>query len=166
MANELPKMNMEKTETGCCSKFNPEAWDEQTFVFDNKLFVKAKTMSFWHIPLNMGAMFPRIWKKIEQENAIGDSFLVLSCDPSPWKGEHYFAVEKDIPGEEMVRMSGTFLTKVFEGAFKEVGNWMSQMKEYAESKGKTMKKLYFFYTTCPKCAKHYGKNYVVAFAEV
>jgi len=25
---------------------------------------------------------------------------------------------------------------------------------------------FFYYTTCPKCAKHYGKNYVVAFAEV
>jgi hypothetical protein len=26
--------------------------------------------------------------------------------------------------------------------------------------------LYFFYMTCPKCAKHYGKNYVVAVAKV
>ena len=34
------------------------------------------------------------------------------------------------------------------------------------SQGQQMRKLYFFYTTCPKCIKHYGKNYVVAFAEV
>jgi len=26
--------------------------------------------------------------------------------------------------------------------------------------------MYFFYTTCPKCAKKYGKNYVVILAEV
>ena len=26
--------------------------------------------------------------------------------------------------------------------------------------------LYFFYTTCPKCAKYYGKNYVVLVAQV
>ncbi len=26
--------------------------------------------------------------------------------------------------------------------------------------------LYFFYTTCPKCAKAYGKHYVVLFAQV
>ena len=25
---------------------------------------------------------------------------------------------------------------------------------------------YFFYTTCPRCAKHYGKNYVVGVAKV
>jgi len=27
-------------------------------------------------------------------------------------------------------------------------------------------KLYFGYTTCPSCAKAYGKNYVVLFAKV
>ncbi|WP_455707283.1 hydrolase [Mesorhizobium sp. ORM8.1] len=26
--------------------------------------------------------------------------------------------------------------------------------------------VYFFYTTCPKCAKAYGKNYVVGIATV
>jgi len=40
------------------------------------------------------------------------------------------------------------------------------MKDYVKSKGKKIKELYFYYTTCPKCAKHYGKNYVVAFAQV
>jgi len=29
-----------------------------------------------------------------------------------------------------------------------------------------MEKLFFFYTTCPKCAKAYGKNYVVLLAKV
>jgi hypothetical protein len=40
------------------------------------------------------------------------------------------------------------------------------MLEYVKSKGKTMKRMYFFYTTCPACAKAYGKNYVVILAEV
>jgi hypothetical protein len=31
---------------------------------------------------------------------------------------------------------------------------------------RALETLYFFYTTCPKCAKHYGKNYVVAVAKV
>jgi len=39
-------------------------------------------------------------------------------------------------------------------------------KIFDDNKNKILKKLYFFYTTCPKCAKHYGKNYVIAFAEV
>jgi hypothetical protein len=40
------------------------------------------------------------------------------------------------------------------------------METYVQAKGKKMDTLYFFYTTCPKCAKHYGKNYVVEVAKV
>jgi hypothetical protein len=33
-------------------------------------------------------------------------------------------------------------------------------------RGKKLEKLYFAYTTCPGCAKVYGKNHVVLFARV
>ncbi|MFA6436615.1 MAG: hydrolase [Candidatus Paceibacterota bacterium] len=33
-------------------------------------------------------------------------------------------------------------------------------------KGKIKKKWYMWYTTCPKCAKVYGKNHVVIVGEV
>ncbi len=73
---------------------------------------------------------------------------------------------KDVPGAEMARVSGTFLAKVFEGPYKDIRNWIGQMKKYIASKGRDIEKMYFFYTTCPKCAKHYGKNYVVLLAKV
>jgi hypothetical protein len=41
-----------------------------------------------------------------------------------------------------------------------------EMAEYVKVRGKEMKKLYFSYTTCSRCAKVYGKNYVVLFARV
>jgi len=66
----------------------------------------------------------------------------------------------------MTSLSGTFLTKVFEGPYQNVGEWAQEMKEYVESKGRKLKKLYFSYTTCPRCAKAYGKNYVVLFAQI
>lgn len=164
--NEIPKMNMDKSETGCCPRFDPTPWDKQTFIFENKLFAKAETCSFFHIPLNMGKVFTRVWTKIWQTNATPDGFLVLSYGPSMWKEEHYFAVNEEIPGEEMVKLSGTFLSKVFEGPFQNAGKWMNEMTEYVKSQGKTAKKMYMFYTTCPRCAKHYGKNFVVIFAQV
>ena len=71
-----------------------------------------------------------------------------------------------MPDTEMVRLSGNFLAKVFEGPYHEAGKWAKEMVEFVNSQNKELKKLYFFYTTCPKCAKHYGKNYVVGFAEV
>src|SRR4030042_3140311 len=164
--NQLPKQNFDAPETGCCPKFDPSPWDEKEFTFKDKLFAKANTINFMHIPLNMGSVIKKSWKKIEAAQANDKSeWLLLSYDPSPWKGEHFFAVTKDVPGLEMVKLSGTYQTKVFEGNFKEAPNWVSQTIDYLKTKGKVLKKLYFYYTTCPKCAKHYGKNYVVAFAQ-
>ncbi len=163
--NKLPKYDTSDNPTGCCPRFNPEDWDQQELHFKDKLFVKATTRSFFHIPINMGRVFPKTFKELEQANAMDmDDFAVLSYDISPWKGEHYFAVTKEVPGLENVRLSGDYLTHVFEGPYKNAREWYGEMKEYVEEKGKKPEKIYFFYTTCPKCAKEYGENYVVAIA--
>ena len=78
----------------------------------------------------------------------------------------YIAVDRDIPGAGMATLSGTFLTKVYEGSFRDMKKWISDITEFVKSKGKTVNKLYFHYTTCPACAKKYGKNYVVIFAKI
>jgi hypothetical protein len=78
----------------------------------------------------------------------------------------YIEVTKEIPNAEHARLSGSFLSKVFEGPFRDTGQWCQQMAEWVRSKGKTIKRSLMYYTTCPKCAKHYGKNYVVILAQV
>ena len=165
--NELPKLNMADNPTGCCPRFEPEDWDGQTFVFQDKLFAKASTVNFMHVPLNMASVMKKSWAKIQAADAYREGeFAILSYDPSPFKGDHYFTVTKEVDGMENVRLSGTYLTKVFEGPYKESSTWVKAMHDYIKSQGKELKKLYFYYTTCPKCVKFYGKNYVVAFAEI
>ena len=66
----------------------------------------------------------------------------------------------------MARLSGHFLTKVFEGPYSDAPGWCAEMGRYVQDKGQQLETLYFFYTTCPRCAKHYGKNYVVGIAKV
>lgn len=165
--NQVPEYDMSDNPTGCCPRFKADEWDERELHFEDKKFVKAETRSIFHIPINMGKVFPKTFAAIQQANARReDEFIVLSHDPSLWKGEHYFSVDKDVPGQEVVELSGDYLTKVFEGPFKDQPKWEKAMREYVESRGRSMKKSYFFFTTCPKCAKVYGKNYVVAVAEV
>lgn len=165
--NELPKMNLDLSETKCCPKFQPETWDEQTFTFEDKRFIKMKTCNFMYVPLNMGRVLGKSWRQVEAQGAdTKDHYLLLSHDCSPWKAEHYMEVTKEVEGLENVTMSGVFLTKVFEGPFKEAPKWAKAAEAYAKEKGKEMKKLYFFYTTCPKCIKHWKQNYVVAFIQV
>ena len=165
--NTLPKYDMSDNPTNCCPRFNTEGWDEQELHFKDKLFVKAKTRSIFHIPINMGSVYPKTFAEIEKANAIDyNDLIVLSYDPSPWTGEHYFSVNRNVPGQVMTHMTGDYLTKVFEGPYKNAPKWEKEMKVFVESKGKHVKKTYFFYTTCPKCAKFYGKNYVVAVSEI
>ena len=165
--NTLPKYDMSDNPTNCCPKFKPEGWDEQELHFRKKLFLKAKTRSIFHIPINMGSVYPKTFADIKKANAHSDDdFVVLSYDPSAWTGEHYFSVTKDVPGHEIVEMTGDFLTKIFEGPYKNAPKWAKEMEAYVKGKGRQVKKTYFFYTTCPKCAKAYGRNYVVALSEV
>lgn len=166
-ANTLPKYDMTDNPTGCCPRFQPEEWDDQKLHFEDKLFVRAKTRSVGHIPMNMGSVFGKTFKAIEQAGAnSNDDFIVMSRELSAWSAEHLFSVTKDVPEQDMVRLSGDFLTKVFEGPYKEVPRWQEQQSQILKERGKEPAEFYFFYTTCPKCAKIYGKNYVVALAGI
>ena len=164
--NRLPKYDLKNSETGCCPRFDPAPWEGQELHFKDKPFVKAKTISLFHIPLNMGAMFAATLEAIDDAKATDEEFVVLSRDVSPWSAEHFFAVTHDVPGQENVKLSGDFITHVFEGPFSDTGKWCKELDDFAASKNKRVERQYYFYTTCPKCAKHYGKNYVVGIAKV
>jgi len=164
----MEKHTAEKAE--CCPRFDPAPWNEKELTWKDKLFVMDRVPQFMHIPLPgaFGKTVGRTWKKIEGARAKPETkdFLMLAFDPSPWKSELYFSVTKEVPDAENVKLSGTFLTKVFEGPYNAVPKWIKAMDQYVAGKGLKVKKYYFYYTTCPKCAKTYGKNYVVVFAEV
>lgn len=165
--NQLPVYDQTDNPTGCCPRFNPEGWDKQSLRFDDKLFLRARTRSLFHIPVNMGPVFSRTFKAIDDAGAaISDGFVVMSHDPSPWRAEHLFSVGREVPGHECVRLSGNFQTRVFEGPFKDVGRWQQQFEKDLAADGKKAARVHFFYTSCPKCAKAYGKNYVVGIAEL
>lgn len=151
--------------TGCCEPFNPESRQDKEVVWDNRLFVKDRVASFFHIPLNMGKKVLKNMGLIEKAGA-KDEQLMLFDENSLWGCDIYIAVAKEVPGGKMAQISGTFLTKVFEGPYKNAGQWAKEMEAYVKDKGKDLKKLYFSYTTCPRCAKVYGKNYVVLFAQI
>lgn len=166
VTNAVPRYDATDNPTNCCPRFKPEGWDGQELHFENKPFVQASTISLFHVPLNMGSVFARTWKAIEDLHAEDGGLLVLSHDDSPWHAEHLFAVSRPVPGARMVHLTGDFLTKVFEGPYENARAWCDEMRDYVAQRGRTLDTLYFFYTTCPKCAKYYGKNYVVGIAKL
>ncbi len=160
-------MDLNQTkDTGCCSRFNPKPWDEKEIVWNDKLFIKDRVRSIFHIPINFGKIMIKNTKMIENADACSYDDVLLSDENSLWGADLYIGVTKEIETANNVKISGTFLTKVFEGPYKNMKNWISEMRTFVISKNKEIKKMYFFYTTCPKCAKVYGKNFIVIFAEV
>lgn len=163
---QLPPLHRETSTTGCCSQFDPSQWDNRIIDLDRKLFVKATTRSLFYIPLNMGSAMRKAQARIDAAKANTDEFAILSQDVSPWRANHYIAVAKPLKDMDNIEISGTFLARVFEGAYQNAPKWHKELQDLAAEQGKTPLRAYLYYTTCPKCAKVYGKNYVVGLVQV
>jgi hypothetical protein len=156
-----------ESETGCCPRFDPAPWDEKEFQWQDKLFIKDRVRCLFHIPLNFGKVMVRCMEKIKKADAFTSVQPIgLSNHTSRWNMDLYIEVSKEVPGADNVKLSGTYVSKVFEGPYKDTRIWCQKMAEWVSAQGKEIKKHLMYYTTCPKCAKHYGKNYVVYIAQV
>lgn len=153
-------------ETGCCPKFDPTPWESREFTFKEKMFVKDRVFSIFHIPLNFGSVMTKNMALIEKAGAKPKNFMVLSDENSMWGSDVYIAADKEVPEAKMEKLSGKFLSRVFEGQYKEMGSWIKEMEGYLRIKKLKAERMFFWYTTCPKCAKAYGKNYVVIIAKI
>ncbi len=163
---KLAETNYDNKETACCARLDEARWDNQEFVWKDKPFVKDHIREFLHVPLNFGSVMRRDSNAIEQAQAYAAEPLWLVDEVSPWGSDIYLATDREVPGMHTEYLSGSFMTKVFTGPFRDIGEWIAQMEALVKEKGRKLEKLYFFYATCPKCAKHFGKNQVVAFANV
>jgi hypothetical protein len=165
--NALPHQDLSDRPTGCCPRFDPAGWDGVELHFRDKRFIRAETRSAMHLPLNMSKVFGRVHAHIEAAGGYDpDNTIVLSRDLSPWKAEHLFATEGDVPDEDATTLSGDFVTKVFDGPYNEAKSWYGEMEDMVRAQGKEPARIYFYYTTCPRCAKAMGHNYVVGVAEI
>jgi len=154
----------------CCAEFDSALWQNKKFVWTQKLFLKESIPAFFHMPLpgTYGRAITRMWEKATKAGAAPErkDFFMLAHDPSSFKSELYMAITKEIPGEENVKFSGTYMSKVFDGPYHQVPKFMAVMDGYLASIKMKAKKYYFYYAYCPKCSKKYGHNYIVAMAEV
>lgn len=157
---------MDNQKQECCPKFDPAPWDNKEFDWGNKRFIKDKVFTLFYMPMNFGSVMKRVNEKIEKAGAAVQDGMWLSNHTSKWNMNLYLAVDKEVPGAENVILNGKFFSKVYEGNFKNTGIWMKDFENYTKNKNMAVKKTYMWYTTCPKCAKKYGKNYVALFGQI
>ena len=95
-----------------------------------------------------------------------EDILLLFNDPTAFKSDLYLSVTNTVPNAENITLSGTFKSKVFDGAYKEIPKFIKQMDTYLSKQDKKANNYYVHYAYCPKCAKEAGHNYMVLFGEV
>lgn len=160
---------MEVIKQECCPKFHPEKWDEQTWNWNNKNFIKATVPTFFHIPLPpmIGKRITKMMKLAEDSNKLTKDrtdILVLFTDPHAFMSEIYLSVTDIVPKANNTKLSGTFISKVFDGMYNDIPKFIKQMDTYLQRHNLKAQKHYVHYAYCPKCAKEAGHNYIVLFA--
>jgi hypothetical protein len=152
--------------TGCCPPFDPSGWDDREMIWKEKPFVTDRVHSFLHVPIDMARKLRFNRELIDAAQAGSAGLLTLADENSLWGADIFIEVTGPVPGARMTSLSGTFRTKVYEGPFSKVVDWAADMRAAVAKTGRRVAKIYFAYTTCPRCAKAYGKNYVVLFAKL
>jgi hypothetical protein len=158
-------------EKECCPRFNPKKWDKILHKWKNKLFIKESMPTLFHIPFPwvMNSKIIKLFKIATDQKKIlkkSDEVLLLFHDPSAFRSDIYLSVKKTVKGARNISMSTTLFSRVFAGPYGAVPKFIKQMNEYLSKNNMTAKDYYIHYAYCPKCAKKYGNNYMILFAEI
>jgi hypothetical protein len=136
-------------------------------------FDKAVIRAFEKIDSCPGAALPK------------EEVVIMSDCASPWYTNVLVSVaSQEVKGAAVEKISGYFLAKVFEGDYSNIGKWVKEVEKLVPSvrdskevdgtrndKNQVSTRSdkithYLYYPTCPKCAKKYGKSYVVILASL
>jgi len=156
---------MKDGDKSCCPEFNPKKWDNKKVTWKGKLFLKDKVFSFFGIPLNFDSVIEGNIKKLKESNATPKEGVILSEEKSLFSNNIYISTKKALPKSKDVKVTGTFLTKVFEGS-KSKKQCVKEMKEYLALEKQELKNMYFYYPICSNCSKKYGTEHIILFAEI
>ena len=142
MSNKI-NLNLE-----CCPKFDPSLWDEKTFNWESKEFIKDKVFTLFYMPINFGAVITRLTNKVQNAGANIPDWLCLSYHVSKWKMEIFLAVDRNIPESENVNLSGKFMSKVYEGDFKKTKVWCEDFETYVKGSEENVYVVYYVPQMC------------------
>lgn len=162
----LEDSDYDNQETGCCARLDPEAWDARRFQWTARPFLRDRVRSFLHVPLNFASVVTRAHEAVEAAEAYPKRPFWLTHQVSPWASDFLIALDHEVPSTRVERLSGSYLTRMFVGPYRHVRAWIQEMDRYVLAQGFRMRRALFYYGQCPRCARHYGENQVVLFAEL
>ena len=162
---------MENQIDECCPEFEVSKWDKKREIWENRLFIKETMPTLFHMPFppTIGKKITKMYGQVEKAGAhLPDKAdtLILFRDPSAFRSEIYYSVSKKVADSQNAELSGTFVSRVFDGKYNEVPKFIKEMDKYLKENGESAGDYYIHYAYCPLCAKKYGHNYVTLFAKI
>lgn len=152
-------------EENCCPEFDPKKWHNKKITWKGKLFVKDKAFSFFHIPLNLKSTIKEIINRLQLAKASDENPIIITDDHSAFSQNVYISAKKPIKKAYDVKLSATFISRVFEGK-KKIKKWEKEMAKFVESKNKKVKHFYFYHPYYSDCANKSKTKYTVVLAEI
>jgi len=73
----------------------------------------------------------------------------------------FIELAREVPGAEMVKLNGVLLSACLRRALR-----AAQTRREVVRSGERLERLYFAWTTCSRCARAHGHNYVIVFAPI
>ncbi|MBI4302835.1 MAG: hypothetical protein HY665_00645 [Chloroflexi bacterium] len=150
----------------CCPRLRAEDWDKKELVWNSKPFYRTKYRSLLHMPLNIGGVTTRAMGQIRTIGLTEEPTIMLSKEESMFGSTLLLSVKQESQDIPTAKLSGKYVTRLFEGNYRYVGKWANEMKRYLVEIKKEPKEMLFWYVTCPKCAKKYGSAQTVILAAV
>lgn len=167
---EVEKEEINEDYIPCCMEFDTVKYDNKTHRWKNKKFVKDSVFAFFTKPFGVDKKVAEMKTKIEEWRWITrtrpENVLVLFNAANSFKWEIYISIDNYVDWMNYVELSWVYFSKVYDASFDTANKLMEDMEEYLKKKGKDAHNYYIHYAYCPDCAKHYGNNYTVLFAEI
>ncbi len=156
---------MPAPEEACvCPRLDPAQWEGTRHAWKDRPFVVEPYRAIAHIPLGITGKLERIMPDLKARGLLADPVQVLFRNERFFGGELWIALSREEPGLATRRISGEFLSKYFEGQYRQAGQWYRQAAEACRAAGTEAAELLAWYATCPKCAEKLGHVQAVIFA--
>ncbi len=154
-------------ESECCPDIPKEKWEEKTVTWRNKPFYKFKVRSLFHFPIRFESSLRSAGKDIKSKGMeFARPVMVIERGSNTFSQEMLMSLDKIYPDPNVVTLTGTFMSKMFVGPYKDMKDYIKEMNSFVEEKGLHAKELLFWYTNCPECAKKQGGPKTVILAKV
>ena len=154
------------TEEKCCPQLVKENWDKKEVQWKEKPFYKTKYHSLFHIPINFGGVVRKAMEEISSRSLDEEPLMMFSKEESMFSSILLISLKRDTEDLETEKLSGRYISMIFENGYRQTPKWIKEVERYVEKQGKVAGELLFWYVTCPRCAKKYGKTQTVIFAKV